>query len=159
MRTKLVLWGDAMERTDFRSTRFRVSARIFFVFLLVGGLVLLIPGLAEAQVNSPNPGEAAAQASTREARDGIMSLTNGLAFYALIACVGGIFISSALWAIGSRGTNPGTELAGKRGIVLCCCAAFIVGALPAWMNYLESLATSPNVDPNGATRSGEPFGR
>jgi hypothetical protein len=73
-------------------------------------------------------------------------LNAALQFYALTACVCGIFISRALWAMGSKGQNPGTELAGKRGIILCCTAAFFIGALPGWMSWLEDLARTADTN-------------
>ena len=77
----------------------------------------------------------------------VNTLGNGFAFWALLACIAGIFGSAALWAMGSKGQRPGTELAGKKGIVVCVTAAFFVGALPAWSAYLDDV--SKKADPDG----------
>lgn len=83
--------------------------------------------------------------------ESINRLSNGLAFYALIACVVGICVSASLWALGNKGQNPGTELTGKRGLILCCTAAFFVGALPGMVGWLDREAQ--RVDTTGVTNS------
>ncbi len=82
--------------------------------------------------------------------DGIalQHLSNGLAWYALSASVVGILVSASLWALGSKGQNPGQELTGKRGLVVCCTAAFFVGIAPTLVNYLNQAAEHmDNKDP------------
>lgn len=78
-------------------------------------------------------------------------LSDGLAYYALLAALVGILISAALWAMGNKGQNPGTELTGKKGIILCLTAAFFIGALPAMINHLEG--TAKKLDTNGITNA------
>lgn len=68
----------------------------------------------------------------------VKDLANGLEFYALILCVGIIFIGAALWAIGSKGQNPGQELTGKRAFIVALTAAFLIGTIPALMTFLNA---------------------
>jgi len=81
-----------------------------------------------------------AAAQTIEQPPELAELSDGLAYFALAACIAGICVSAALWAMGSKGQNPGTELAGKKGMILCCTAALLVGALPGWINALSEMA-------------------
>ncbi len=82
----------------------------------------------------------------------VQSLTNGLAWYALAACVVGILVSASLWAMGAKGQSPGQELTGKRGLILCCTAALVVGAAPTLVNYLNQAAD--NMDKGDQLPSG-----
>lgn len=75
----------------------------------------------------------------------IQRLSSWLAWMALLSCIIGMFISAALWAAGSKGQNPGQELTGKKGMILCCTAAFFVGALPGMLNWLEARARDADV--------------
>lgn len=70
----------------------------------------------------------------------VQSLSQGLLWYALTICIIGICVSAGLWAMGSKGQNPGQELTGKKGIILCCTAAFFLGAFPALVNWLQGEA-------------------
>jgi hypothetical protein len=81
----------------------------------------------------------------------IRKLSGWLAWLALLACIIGIFISASLWALGSKGQNPGQELTGKKGMILCCTAAFFVGAMPNLLNWLEGAAHQ--ADTTGVTGS------
>ncbi len=141
-----------MKRTDLSSARRNRYFGATFVALAIAIAAIFITSLpASAQVNSPAP------VPGQRAADSLRELTNGLAFYALLACMAGICISSALWAIGSRGLNAGTELAGKRGLVLCCTAAFVVGAVPVWINYLDQTARTPSIDTNNISNNTPPL--
>lgn len=79
----------------------------------------------------------------------IINLSNWLAGMALLMCVAGVCVSCALWAVGSKGQNPGQELTGKRGLVVCGTAAFCIGALPHMIGWLERLSVS--LDSTGVT--------
>lgn len=90
--------------------------------------------------------------------ENIENLGNGLAWYALAAAVTGIFISAALWALGSKGQNPGQELTGKRGIIVCLAAAFAVGGLNPFMTRLSEMANeleNTSISTPAATPRGE----
>jgi hypothetical protein len=81
----------------------------------------------------------------------LQKLSDGLAYYALLTCIGGIVISAAMWAMGSKGQNAGTELVGKKGFVVCLTAAFFIGAVNPMVNWLNQKASSSDVDTAGVT--------
>lgn len=81
----------------------------------------------------------------------VEDLTRGFAFWALLAAFVGILVSASMWAMGSKGENPGTELAGKKGMVLCVTAAFFVGAVPAMISYFDTQARQPGLDTDRVT--------
>jgi hypothetical protein len=105
-------------------------------------------GGANADAN-PNAGKTATGANAtgniKFNTANIARLSGWLAWAALMTCIIGICISAALWAAGSKGQNPGQELTGKKGIILCCTAAFFVGALPAMLSFLEDKAREADV--------------
>ena len=76
----------------------------------------------------------------------LQNMSDGLAWYALWMCVTGILISSGMWAMGSRGQNPGQELTGKKGFIVCLTAAFFVGATPATISWLQHQADLADTD-------------
>ncbi len=89
-------------------------------------------------------------------------LSNGIAYWGLIICVIGVFVSASLWALGSKGQNPGQELTGKKGFIVCFAGAFAIGAaVPVinWMNVQAKLANptavhytdAPDTEGYGAT--------
>lgn len=69
--------------------------------------------------------------------ENISQMGDGLAWYALLLCLIGLLLSCAMWAIGCKSEHPGTELAGKSGIILCIAAAFVIGAAPGLINYFN----------------------
>ena len=71
------------------------------------------------------------------------------AYSHLILCVGGIFVSCSLWALGSKGSNEGQQHTGKRGLIVCVTAAFIIGALPQIFSFYDGAAHK--VDDNKVT--------
>lgn len=119
----------------------RVFAAILFTLLSVG----FITEPASAATGRPAPAFTPADTSSIETEN-VQQLADGLAYYALVACVIGMIVSASLWAMGSKGQNPGQELTGKKGFVLCCTAAFFVGATPAFVNYLNRAADTINTE-------------
>lgn len=109
-----------------------------------GRIVLAVGVVAVAlTVLSATPASADDVAdSYAAAKKDINTLAGGLAWYALMMCLVGTLISASLWAIGSKGQNPGQELTGKKGFVVCFTAAFFVGAAPGMINYLNKAATT-----------------
>ena len=55
--------------------------------------------------------------------------------FALIACVAGIGIWGATWAIGNYNTDPATAARGKLGVVVSATAAVLVGGAAALVTY------------------------
>ena len=69
----------------------------------------------------------------------LQSLISGIAFWALLASLGGLLISAAVWALSSHSGNYQHSALGRRGTVVSAVAAFIVGAAPAIVNFFENL--------------------
>ena len=66
-------------------------------------------------------------------------MISGLAFWALLASLGGLLISAAVWALSSHSGNYHHSALGRRGTVVSAVAAFLVGAAPAIINFFENL--------------------
>jgi hypothetical protein len=89
----------------------------------------------------------------------IVYFSNGLEFYALLLCVVGVMMSAMLWAAGSKGENPGQELTGKKGIIVCVVAALIVGAIPGLVTWADRQARATDGgNVNGVTNVTDPGG-
>jgi hypothetical protein len=69
----------------------------------------------------------------------LQSLIDGIAFWALLAALGGLLISAAVWALSSHSGNYQHSALGRRGTIVSAAAAFIVGAAPAIVNFFENL--------------------
>ena len=69
----------------------------------------------------------------------LQSLISGIAFWALLASLGGLLISAAVWALSSHSGNYHHSALGRRGTVISAIAAFLVGAAPAIVNFFENL--------------------
>ncbi|MBA2296117.1 MAG: hypothetical protein H0W16_13410 [Actinobacteria bacterium] len=67
------------------------------------------------------------------------SLISGIAFWALLAALGGLFISAAVWALSSHAGNYQHSSMGRRGTLISAVAAFLVGAAPAIIAFFEDL--------------------
>lgn len=67
------------------------------------------------------------------------SLIGGLAFWALLAALGGLLISAAVWALSSHSGNYHHASMGRRGTIISALAAFLVGAAPAIIAFFEDL--------------------
>ena len=72
----------------------------------------------------------------------LQSLISGIAFWALLAALGGLLISAAVWALSSHSGNYQHSALGRRGTVVSAVAAFRVGAAPAIINFFENLGTT-----------------
>lgn len=66
-------------------------------------------------------------------------LISGIAFWALLASLGGLLISAAVWALSSHSGNYHHSALGRRGTVISAVAAFLVGAAPAIISFFENL--------------------
>jgi hypothetical protein len=66
-------------------------------------------------------------------------LVSGLAFWALLAALGGLLISAAVWALPSHSGNYHHSALGRRGTIVSAVAAFLVGAAPAIIAFFEDL--------------------
>src|SRR3954463_4458136 len=66
-------------------------------------------------------------------------LVSGVAFWALLAALGGLLISAAVWALSSHSGNYHHPAGGRRGPLVSAVAAFLVGAAPAIIGFFEDL--------------------
>ena len=66
-------------------------------------------------------------------------LVNGLYFWALLATLGGLFLSVLVYAVASRWGNHHYAQGGKVGIVVMAGLALITGAGPAIINFFADL--------------------
>ena len=69
----------------------------------------------------------------------LQQLISGLAFWALLASLGGLFVSAIVWALSAHSGNYQHATAGRRGTIISAVAAFLVGAAPAIVNFFENL--------------------
>jgi hypothetical protein len=69
----------------------------------------------------------------------LQQLINGIAFWALLASLGGLLISAAVWALSAHSGNYHHATVGRRGTIVSAIAAFLVGAAPAIVNFFENL--------------------
>jgi uncharacterized protein DUF6112 len=65
----------------------------------------------------------------------LQKLINGLAAIALLACVAGVLIGAAQWALGSRTNNYSHASDGKSKVLYGLLGAFLVGAAAAVINF------------------------
>src|SRR5919202_3967933 len=66
-------------------------------------------------------------------------LVNGLAFWGLLAALAGLVISASVWALSAHSGNYHHASVGRRGTLVSAGAAFLVGAGPAIVAFLENL--------------------
>jgi hypothetical protein len=69
----------------------------------------------------------------------LQSLISGIAFWALLASLGGLLISAAVWALSSHSGNYHHSSVGRRGTLISAVAAFLVGAAPAIITFFQNL--------------------
>ena len=72
----------------------------------------------------------------------LQSLVGGLAFWALLAALAGLIISSAVWALSSHAGNYHHAGMGKRGTLISAGAASLIGAAPAVIAFFEDLGNT-----------------
>ena len=74
--------------------------------------------------------------------EALQSLVGGIAFWALLAALAGLIISSAVWALSSHAGNYHHAGMGKRGTLISAGAALLVGAAPAVIAFFEDLGNT-----------------
>jgi hypothetical protein len=67
------------------------------------------------------------------------SLISGVAFWALLAALGGLLVSAAIWALSSHSGNSHHSSLGRRGTLISAVSAFLVGAAPAIIAFFQNL--------------------
>jgi hypothetical protein len=65
----------------------------------------------------------------------LQGLIDGLAFWALLACVGAVLVSAAVWAFASHSNNHHYSANGKRGLLVAAMASLAIGASSALVNF------------------------
>ena len=95
---------------------------------VVSRLIVAATGLGGKPNPNGLPGSAALE-----------SLISGIAFWALLAALGGILISAAVWALSSHAGNYQQASMGRRGTLISALAAFLVGAAPAIIAFFQDL--------------------
>ena len=65
-------------------------------------------------------------------------LIDGLAAVALLACVAGVLIGAAQWALGSRSNNYSHASDGRSKVMYGLLGAFVIGAAAAIINFFYS---------------------
>jgi hypothetical protein len=66
---------------------------------------------------------------------------SGLMFWGLLACVTGVIIGGAVWALSSHGGNHHYAQRGKAGFLISGVAAAVIAAAPAVVNFFEGLGS------------------
>lgn len=74
--------------------------------------------------------------------DALQSLVGGVAFWALLAALGGLIVSAAVWALSSHAGNYQHAGMGKRGTLISAGAALLIGAAPAIIAFFEDLGNT-----------------
>ena len=65
----------------------------------------------------------------------LQQLIDGLAFWALLACLAGVILSAAIWAFAAHSNNHHQSANGRRGLLVSSAAALAVGASAALVNF------------------------
>ena len=95
---------------------------------LIAPLIVAASGIGGTPDPNGLPGSSALQ-----------SLISGIAFWALLAALGGLLISAAVWALSSHSGNYHQTSIGRKGTLISAVAAFLVGAAPAIITFFENL--------------------
>lgn len=69
-------------------------------------------------------------------------LVDGLAAVALLACVAGVLIGAAQWALGTRSNNYSHASDGKQKVLYGLLGAFVIGAGAALINFFYTSGTA-----------------
>jgi hypothetical protein len=68
-------------------------------------------------------------------------LINGLFFYTLLGCLGGLLISVLVWVFSSKAQNYHHAASGRQGTIIAAFGALVAGAAPALINFFQTLGT------------------
>jgi hypothetical protein len=66
----------------------------------------------------------------------LQSLVNGIGFWALLACLAGLVIGAATWALGAHTNNYQHASTGRRAVLVSGAAALAIGAAGPLLNFL-----------------------
>ena len=65
----------------------------------------------------------------------LQQLVNGLACWALLACLAAMIIGAAVWAFSAQSNNHHYAATGRRGLLVSAAAALAIGASSAIINF------------------------
>ena len=65
----------------------------------------------------------------------LQNLIDGLAFWALLACLGAMIVAAAVWAFAAHSNNHHYSANGRRGLLVSALAALAIGASAAIVNF------------------------
>ena len=66
----------------------------------------------------------------------LQQITDGIAWWALLACLVGLLIGAATWALGAHSNNYQHTSTGRRAVLVSGAAALLIGAAPIVLNFL-----------------------
>jgi hypothetical protein len=75
------------------------------------------------------------KASGLPGSDVLQQLVDGLAFWALLACLAAMIVGAAVWAFSSHSNNHHYAASGRRGLLVSAVAALAIGASAAIVNF------------------------
>ena len=93
-------------------------------------MALTVTALTNVKVNPKASGLPGSQV--------LQSLVDGLAFWALLACLAGMVVAAAVWAFASHSNNHHYSASGRRGLLVSALAALAVGASAAIVNFFAA---------------------
>ncbi len=65
----------------------------------------------------------------------LQQLIDGLAFWALLACLAAVIVSAAVWAFAAHSSNHHFSASGRRGLMVSAAASLAIGASAALVNF------------------------
>jgi hypothetical protein len=69
----------------------------------------------------------------------LQQLIDGLAFWALLACLTAVIVSAAVWAFAAHSNNHHHSANGRRGLLVSAAAALAIGASAALVNFFADV--------------------
>lgn len=69
----------------------------------------------------------------------LQQLIDGLAFWALLACLAAVIVSAAVWAFAAQSNNHHHSANGRRGLLVSAAAALAIGASAALVNFFADV--------------------
>ena len=102
--------------------------------------VLVLPAALTVIAAAGASGDVKASPDTSKLPGGnvLQDLTNGIAGWALILALVGLFVGAIVWALGAHSQNWHHTHMGKRAVLVSALAAMIIGAAPAIVNFFAA---------------------
>jgi hypothetical protein len=69
----------------------------------------------------------------------LQRLIDGLAFWALLACLAAMIVSAAVWAFAAHANNHHQSANGRRGLLVAAAGSLAIGASAALINFFVDL--------------------